>query len=150
MKKRINRRWFLLCCYNLYYTGPECIDSSTFLVEIYPTKENGTIYVVEPGDTVNFGCFPSFEATSPLWEINSEIYRVTRLPSSFKATGSNITIPIWEETTVRCIYKKFIDGSIADVCSSIATAMPYNSHGMLLKYYIKPLVQLCYIVAIRI
>ena len=127
-----DRHDLIFCPYPLSFIalstiGSECIESAQYHTNLQP---QGTQMVV-PGAKVTFTCSANFPALYPLWEINSQTYRVTHLPPDYIATGSNLTIPIIMDTDVSCIFKKYLpeQGIVADICSNTATVKPFNIHG---------------------
>ena len=116
-------------CLHFYASGSE--DSASPQVNLLPEGKN---YASFFGDVTIFTCSANFPAKYPLWEINSQIYRATHLPSGIKATGSEIKIPIKMNITVRCIFKKFLDGAVVNVYSNPSIIRLYNNHGLFAVY----------------
>lgn len=85
------------------------------------------------GDEVTYICQSNIPTALPEWEINSNLYTVTDLPSGYEANGANLTFRAYYNiTTIRCSFSTVINGMFVQACSNLATLTTSPPYGQLL------------------
>ena len=102
----------------------ECLNSEEYYASLQPEDT----VTASAGDFVNMACSTNLPATYPSqWVINGYTYQITRLPPAFIPNGLNLAFTFKTTVMVRCIFKIPLSGTVADICSNIATIVPIES-----------------------
>ena len=89
-------------------------------VELSQVGHNQTSNISVPlGTEITLVCSSNSKASFPRWEINSDGYDVTDLPSAYKTMGSTLTFTVIENIyTIRCAFVVFAVAMTTEVCSN--------------------------------
>ena len=105
-------------CSFLSILDGECAVSDKYHAKLQPEA----IAKAVDGEHIILRCCTNLPAAYPSqWEINSEVFEITRLPSGFFAIGLDLEFEFISEVTVRCLFKIYSDGIVMDICSNTTT-----------------------------